>query len=99
MKPWFTGIAVIAAGVSGLSLASCAEDPWVKPGATQQDAARDANGCEREADHGIFGGGGFGASGAVGSMNRMAWVERCIRAKGYTRTTDSWPVPSGKASN
>jgi len=100
MKPWFTGIALIALGITGLGLTGCAEDPWVKPGATQQDVARDANGCEREADQGNFGGfSGAGASGAVASMNRMAWVERCMRAKGYTRKTDSRPVPSDKTSN
>jgi hypothetical protein len=88
MRPWF---AVIALGLIGASLMGCAQDPWVKPGATQQDAAQAVGSCESAAEQAYFGPGryGFGAQSAVYNMNRQAWVERCVRSQGFTRASDA----------
>jgi hypothetical protein len=88
MPSWFT---IIALGLIGTSLAGCAQDPWVKPDATQQDAAQAVGSCESAAEQAYFGPGrySFGAQGAVYNMNRQAWVDRCVRAKGYTRASDA----------
>ena len=63
-----------------LFLCGCAKHEWVKSGATQQDFARDAYECERDARQSGYFGGGF-----VRAANMQNFYDRCLIAKGYQK--------------
>ena len=66
-----------------LALCGCAKTFWVKPGATQQDFARDSYECERDArQSGYFG------TGIAGAINMQAFQERCMVARGWSKQTE-----------
>lgn len=67
--------AVLALGVS---LAGCAQVVWDKPGATQQDFAKDSYECERDMRQGGYYGGGI-----IGAINAQEFEGRCMNARGW----------------
>jgi hypothetical protein len=60
---------------------------WERPGATQQDFARDSYECERDMrQSGHFG------TGIVGELNAQAFQERCMVARGWSKQQAAAPV-------
>jgi hypothetical protein len=66
-----------------LVLVGCSHAAWEKPGATTADFNRDAAECEREADakESVYGG-----SRLLGAPNTRGFEERCLAARGWTRS-------------
>jgi hypothetical protein len=67
-----------------LLAAACAEQAvWVKPGATQQDFARDSYECERDMRQSDY----FG-TGIYGAIAAQEFAERCMVARGWSKQAE-----------
>jgi hypothetical protein len=60
-------------------LTGCMQPEWTRPGATTAEVAADRNACIREANGGYFG------EGKNAQINYDGYVDRCLRARGYTQ--------------
>ena len=85
--------AVLAIGGCGTKTA------WVKPGASQEDFARDSYECERDAraTAGSRGAGLAGGGGLTAAIDSGEYQRRCLRLRGWVAggdsTTDRPPGP------
>jgi hypothetical protein len=68
------GIAIAAC----MMLAACTPSPWVKPGASQSDLARDKAECHYEGIKAVAGSGN-----RVTAFDQMNVETACMRAKGW----------------
>jgi hypothetical protein len=68
----------IVLGVLAGLMTGCTQTAWIRPGATQADFAADRDACIRDANGGYFG------YGINAQLNYQGYVERCLRARGYT---------------
>lgn len=72
-----------------LLLAGCAQQAWVKDGATEQDLVRDRYACERDVRQS-----GYYGDGLVGAVNMQGFFNRCMEAQGYSLQSVSSPQPA-----
>src|SRR5436853_6323990 len=86
---------------AALCLGGCStKTAWVKPGASEDDFARDSHECERDAlagaggrGPGLAGGGGLAAAIGSGEYQR-----RCLRLRGWRQAGEpaaERPAPNG----
>lgn len=68
---------VILVGLA-LLLSGCATAVWTKPGATQQDLAKDSYDCEKDMRQS-----GYYGTGIIGAMNADGFEDRCMVAHGW----------------
>jgi len=69
---------VLTLCAAAVALAACAQDVvWKKPGASEQDLARDSDGCRSQA---------YGAQGMTSDTQRLLTVyQSCMEGKGWRR--------------
>jgi hypothetical protein len=69
---------VLTLFAAAVALAACAQDVvWKKPGATDEDLARDSEGCRSQA---------YAAQGMTSDAQRMLIVyQSCMEGKGWRR--------------
>ncbi|WP_439595154.1 hypothetical protein [Falsiroseomonas sp.] len=69
---------LLAVVTAAFSLSACAQNVWIRPGASTQEFDAERYACERDARQS----GGFG-SGLVGAMEAQAFFNRCMTSRGW----------------
>ncbi len=68
--------------LASLTLTSCAQRVWTKPGASDQDFATDRYGCERDVRQS-----GYYGTGLAGAVNMNSFFSECMNAHGWSLTS------------
>lgn len=77
---------------AALCLAGCGtRTAWVKPGATEEDFARDSHECERDAraNAGSRGPGLAGGSGLAATIETRGFQSGCLRRRGWVQAGEA----------
>ena len=65
-----------------IGLSACAQETWVRPGASQADLRSDRFQCERDSRQT-----GYLGSGMLGEMNIGNFFDECMASRGWYRGT------------